>query len=70
MGGPLVGLEARAPSSLATVDLMHPTQIAKPFHRAGWIYGEKVDGWRLVAIKGKDGVRRVSRKGHDLTELS
>jgi len=57
-----------APSSLPTVDLMHPTQIAKPFHRAGWIYEEKVDGWRMVAIKGKHGVRLMSRKGHDLTE--
>jgi hypothetical protein len=46
MGRPLVGLGAMAPSSLPTVDLMHSTQIAKPFHRAGWIYEEKVDGWR------------------------
>ena len=34
MGRPLVGLGAMAPSSLPTVDLMHPTQIAKLFHRA------------------------------------
>jgi len=46
MGRPLVGLGAMAPSSLPTVDPMHSTQIAKPFHRAGWIYEEKVDGWR------------------------
>jgi len=56
-----------APSSLPTVDLMHPTQIAKPFHRAGWIYEEKVDGWRLVATKAGGTVRLVSRNGRDLT---
>ena len=49
-----------APSSLPTVDLMHPTQIAKPFHRAGWIYEEKVDGWRMVAHKVAGTVRLVS----------
>ena len=32
------------------------------------MYEEKVDGWRLVAIKDKHGVRLMSRKGHDLTE--
>ena len=26
-----------------------------PFHRAGWVYEEKVDGWRLLAYK--DGTR-------------
>jgi ATP dependent DNA ligase-like protein len=67
MGRPLVGLGAMAPSSLPTVDLMHPTQIAKPFHRAGWIYEEKVDGWRMAAIKTAGAVRLVSRNGRDLT---
>jgi len=47
--------------------LMHPTLVARPFHRVGWIYEEKVDGWRMVAIKGKHGVRLVSRNGRDLT---
>ncbi len=54
-----------APWSLPTVNLMHPTLVARPFHHAGWIYEEKVDGWRMVAIKGKHGVRLISRKGHD-----
>jgi hypothetical protein len=30
------------------MELIHPRR-AKPFHRAGWIYEEKVDGWRLLA---------------------
>ena len=67
MGRPLVGLGAMAPSSLPTVDLMHPTQIAKLFHRAGRIYEEKVDGWRMVAIKSEHGGRLVSRNGRDHT---
>ncbi len=46
--------------------LMHPTLVARPFHRVGWVYEEKV--WRIVAIKGKHGVRLVSRNGRDLTE--
>ena len=67
VGRPLVDLGAMAPSSLPTVDLMHPTQIAKLFHRAGWIYEEKVDGWRMVAIKSEHGGRLVSRNGRDHT---
>jgi ATP-dependent DNA ligase len=47
--------------------LMHPTLVARPFHRAGWVYEEKVDGWRMVAIKIDGRVRLVSRNGHDLT---
>jgi bifunctional non-homologous end joining protein LigD len=54
-------------SALPTVDLMHPTLVATPFHHAGWVYEEKVDGWRMVAIKVKGTVRLVSRKGNDLT---
>jgi|SRR4029077_10463942 len=53
---------------LPTVNLMHPTLVARPFHHSGWIYEEKVDGWRLVVLKAKGAVRLVSRKGHDLTE--
>ena len=45
---------------------MHPTLVARPFHRAGWIYEEKVDGWRMVAIKTEGAVRLLSRKGCDL----
>jgi hypothetical protein len=52
---------------LPTVDFMHATQIAKPFHRARWIFEEKYDGWRAVAYKDADRVRLVSRNGRDLT---
>jgi bifunctional non-homologous end joining protein LigD len=46
---------------------MVPTQVAKPFHRDGWVYDEKVDGWRMLAYKDGDRVRSVSRNGRDHT---
>jgi bifunctional non-homologous end joining protein LigD len=46
---------------------MAATQIAKPFHRRGCVYEEKVDGWRVLAYKDAAGVRRVSRNAKDLT---
>jgi bifunctional non-homologous end joining protein LigD len=48
--------------------LMHPTQISRPIHHAGWVYEEKVDGWRMVAIKAEGSVRLVSRNGLDHTK--
>jgi len=46
---------------------MSPTLVREPFHREGWIYDEKVDGWRLLAYKDRQRVRLVSRNGRDLT---
>jgi len=46
---------------------MSPTLVREPFHRDGWIYDEKVDGWRLLAYKDRERVRLVSRNGRDLT---
>ena len=31
--------------------LMHATQVARPFHTKGWVYEEKIDGWRMLALK-------------------
>jgi hypothetical protein len=28
---------------------MAPTLVREPFHRDGWAYEEKVDGWRMLA---------------------
>jgi len=47
---------------------MHPTQIAKPFHTKGWIYEEKIDGWRMLAVKEAGQVRLVSRNARDHTK--
>jgi bifunctional non-homologous end joining protein LigD len=49
----------------ASYTLMAPTQVREPFHRDGWVYEEKVDGWRIVAYKEGDRVRLVSRSGRD-----
>lgn len=46
---------------------MAATQVARAFHRPGWIYEEKVDGWRVLAYKNAAGVRFMSRNGRDLT---
>src|SRR6266851_5019959 len=32
---------------------MAPTLVRAPFHRVGWIYEEKVDGYRMLAYKGR-----------------
>jgi ATP-dependent DNA ligase len=34
---------------------MIPTQVKKPFHRDGWVYEEKIDGWRMLAYKAAPG---------------
>jgi ATP dependent DNA ligase domain len=52
----------RAPV-IPTYDLMHPTQVRQPFHRPGWVYEEKIDGWRMAAYKDGKRVRLVSRSG-------
>src|SRR5215472_482889 len=48
------------------VQLLHPT-LVQPFDRPGWVYEEKVDGWRMVAHKSGEHVRLVSRRGLDHT---
>jgi ATP-dependent DNA ligase len=45
-----------------SIDLIHPLR-AKPFHRDGWVYEEKYDGWRIAALKEGSRVRLVSRTG-------
>jgi bifunctional non-homologous end joining protein LigD len=46
---------------------MAPTLAREPFHRDGWIYEEKIDGWRMLAYKDGERVRLVSRNGRDHT---
>lgn len=46
---------------------MAPTLVREPFHRPGWVYEEKVDGWRMLAYKDGARVRLVSRNGGDHT---
>jgi bifunctional non-homologous end joining protein LigD len=46
---------------------MQPTLVAQPFHHKGWVYEEKVDGYRMVARKDDGAVSLVSRQGKDHT---
>jgi bifunctional non-homologous end joining protein LigD len=46
---------------------MAPALVRELFHRDGWVYEEKVDGWRILAYKDGDRVRLVSRNGRDHT---
>jgi bifunctional non-homologous end joining protein LigD len=46
---------------------MAPTLVRPPFHRDGWVYEEKVDGWRMLAYKDGPRVRLISRNAVDHT---
>jgi bifunctional non-homologous end joining protein LigD len=46
---------------------MAPTLVSPPFHRDGWVYEEKVDGWRMLAYKDGASVRLISRNAVDWT---
>jgi ATP-dependent DNA ligase len=46
---------------------MAPTLVRPPFHRDGWVYEEKVDGWRILAYKDGARVRLISRNAVDHT---
>jgi bifunctional non-homologous end joining protein LigD len=57
-----------------TFPARHHADAARPRpavpHRPGWIYEEKVDGWRMLALKDRGRVRLVSRQGVDHTARS
>jgi bifunctional non-homologous end joining protein LigD len=46
---------------------MSPTLVREPFHRDGWVYEEKIDGWRILAYKDGQRVHLLSRNGRDHT---
>jgi bifunctional non-homologous end joining protein LigD len=47
---------------------MAATLVREPFHRDGWVYEEKVDGWRILAYKDGARVYLVSRSGRKHTQ--
>src|ERR1700737_3622725 len=46
---------------------MLATLVREPFHRAGWVYEEKYDGYRIIAYKTARHVRLFSRNAIDRT---
>jgi bifunctional non-homologous end joining protein LigD len=46
---------------------MGPTLVSKPFHRDGWVYEEKVDGYRFLAYRDRSRTRLISRNDVDHT---
>jgi len=46
---------------------MQPTLVRRPVLHEGWVYEEKVDGWRMLAYKVAGSVKLVSRNGRDHT---
>jgi bifunctional non-homologous end joining protein LigD len=43
------------------------SELKRPFHKPGWVYEEKYDGYRAVAYKNGSSVRLISRNLKDLT---
>jgi bifunctional non-homologous end joining protein LigD len=53
--------------TLPRITLMQAEEVGRPFHRDGWVYEEKVDGYRMVARKEGPRVSLTSRQGKDFT---
>lgn len=43
------------------------SEVKRPFHKPGWVYEEKYDGYRAVIYKDRSKARIVSRNLKDLT---
>jgi len=47
---------------------MQADEVGQPFHRDGWVYEEKVDGYRMVAYKRGASAQLISRQGKEFTQ--
>jgi len=41
---------------------MIPARAPRPFHRPGWVYEEKIDGYRMLAVKDGSRVRLLATR--------
>ena len=57
-----------APQPFPHVELIQSTEVAQPFHRDGWVFEEKIAGWRMLAYKTGADVNLISRPGRDHTK--
>jgi hypothetical protein len=48
-----------APFPPQRITLMQPELAPEPFDRPGWVYEEKLNGWRMIAYKDGPRVRLV-----------
>ena len=51
----------------ARLEPMQAETAEAPFNKPGWLWEPKLDGYRVLAFVGSDGVRLQSRRGLDLT---
>src|SRR5438477_11822296 len=69
-GQPCLGRLIDCPfvTRVRAIQPMRPTLMREPFHREGWVYEEKYDGFRMLSYKEAQRVRPISRNGRDHTE--
>jgi bifunctional non-homologous end joining protein LigD len=48
---------------------MLATLVRRPFHKPGWIYEEKYDGYRILSYKQGERITLLSRNGKDRTRV-
>ena len=48
---------------------MLATLVRRPFHKPGWIYEEKYDGYRIISYKQGERISLLSRNGKDRTQV-
>jgi len=53
-------------SAIGADDLMHATLVRRAFNRAGWVFDNKLDGFRALARRDGDRVELLSRTGRPI----